>query len=111
METIVPFARFHKYHQSKMMEKQIESVKDYLISMLLSDFPGVKITENIKNWSELSWNAFSGELQKQNINLELCSKRDWENFFYVEKERFVTIKKELFKLQNLTEIRQYLNLS
>jgi hypothetical protein len=93
------------------MEKQLESVKNYLISILLIDFGAVRITENLNSWPELSWEAFIGELYRQNINLEICPKRDWENFFYTEKERFLTIKKEIFKLQNLTEIRQYLNLS
>jgi hypothetical protein len=93
------------------MEKQLESVKNYLLSILMIDFGSVTITENINNWPDLSWEAFSGELYEQNINLELSQKRDWENLFYIEKERFITIKKEIFKLQNLTEIRQYLNLS
>lgn len=92
------------------MEMQLQSIRGNLISILYLDYAGLMITEKIENWPELSWHQFTEELYLQGIKLELSTKRNWEMLFLSEKDRYQTIKRELFKVENLIDLRNYLKI-
>lgn len=93
------------------MEKQLAGIKEYLLSLLKNDYPSVFLTDSLLSWTDLSWQEFSNELYSQGINVELSQKRDWEVLFLVEKDNYLTVKREIMKLENIKELREYLNLS
>ncbi len=92
------------------MEKQLSAIKEQLLSLLVTEYKNIFFTEVIENWPLHSWEQFSNEVKKQGLNLELSGKRDWKALFDLEKGNYATIKREILKLENIKELREYLNL-
>lgn len=92
------------------MERQLAEIKANFLFLLIKEFRHVLVTKKLEDWPNLSWYQFSDELYNQGIKIELSTQRDWENLFLMEKEKYSIIKKELLKLENLQELREYLNL-
>lgn len=68
--------------------KELQAVKENLLTALKEDFPTIEINPILSNWYLLSWEDFLHQLEIQNVNPLNERNRNWEYFFITEKSRF-----------------------
>jgi hypothetical protein len=75
------------------MKSTREEIKQFLIDSLYLDFGFIILTDEIEQWPYLSWTQFEELLNRQEINLSKSLNRNWREFFFIEKEKFLLMKR------------------
>jgi hypothetical protein len=75
------------------MQSTCEEIKQFLIDSLNLDFGFIMLTDELEHWPYLSWTQFEELLNCQEIDLNKSLNRTWKEFFYIEKEKFLLVKK------------------
>jgi predicted CopG family antitoxin len=73
-----------------------------------------KLSKRLENWYELTFSDFIKELKKKKIKLSLAEEAEWEEYFLIEQQKCLEIKKQIdatdkeidnmvYKLYDLTD--------
>lgn len=72
--------------------KELQELKQQLLQLLQSNFPGVQLNKKLEQWPSLSFADFLKELSKQKIKPALPQQAEWMNYFDQQKTKALALQ-------------------
>ncbi|TAL42910.1 MAG: restriction endonuclease subunit M [Chitinophagaceae bacterium] len=72
--------------------KELQELRQQLLQLLQSNFPGVQINKKLEQWPLLSFAALLKELSKQKIKPTLPQQSEWMNYFEEQKTKALALQ-------------------
>jgi len=77
--------------------KELQSVKQQILQLLISKFEGITISKKLQDWPCLTFSQFLKELEKQKIKFSLPAQSEWMQYFESEKAKANAIQQLIDK--------------